>query len=182
MRQLSTSNPHERRIEVEAIDRESMLLREEACVFGRPTGDVQHSVSVCMRAPNYARERRGFLRVILEARVDEIVELSRFTEHVTSLDVLDRHLDHRPTRYGEHAILLARLDDAEAAEVAECRKNRRTLLHPEAWKPRPLPARTAQPHRRMHMPGEHVATFVHRGMMNECERPIHHWGVDASDT
>jgi len=80
-RQLGAGDPNEVGIDVQSVDVEAVCFDEESRVLGRSTRDVQDRARRRMLGANERRKRRGFGGIILELRVDEIVQLGGFGIH-----------------------------------------------------------------------------------------------------
>jgi len=81
-RVLCPSDSDKRRIEVETVHLQSVIGCEEMRMFARTAGNVQYRATVRMDPTEEQGDITSFLGVVLEARVDQIVELCRFAEHV----------------------------------------------------------------------------------------------------
>jgi hypothetical protein len=79
---LAVCDLHERRVQVDAIHRQAVSFGEQSRVLARPARDIEHRVQPGPRPRQYIEEPVGLVFVVLEAGVDEIVELSGFAVHV----------------------------------------------------------------------------------------------------
>jgi hypothetical protein len=79
--QLPASQAHECRIQVDTIDLEAVLLREQPGVLAGATRNVEHRSRSGVQTANGGDKLRDFGRVVLEPGVDQIVELSRGRKH-----------------------------------------------------------------------------------------------------
>jgi hypothetical protein len=71
---------HERGIEIEPVDPES-LAASRSRVLARPAPDVEHRFARRIQPAQQPRDQAAFGAVVLERRVDEVVELGGGAEH-----------------------------------------------------------------------------------------------------
>src|SRR5687768_8817277 len=88
--QLRLRDAHECRIQIQTIDLEPVIGNEQAGVFPRPTRDIENASRARCQIPDESRHLRSFRRIILELRVNQVVELCRCGEHWVSVECVCR--------------------------------------------------------------------------------------------
>jgi hypothetical protein len=81
-RVLGAGHPYERRVEIQAVDLEAMMHSEKIGVFASTAGDIEYGAAARVDPSQQVRHLAGLRWVILEARVDQVVEVGGFAEHV----------------------------------------------------------------------------------------------------
>jgi hypothetical protein len=81
---LGTGNPNERGVEIQAVNLEAMVRSEKIGVFPSAAGHVEYGAAARVNLTQEFCKLVGLGWVILEARVDQVVEVGGLAEHVKS--------------------------------------------------------------------------------------------------